>query len=210
MRSTTSPGTEPTGAGMVGTDPIAELGRAVVEAAGIAAGQRVLDVAAGSGSAALLAARIGAEVVASELSPQRLAAGRRAATDCGLDVEWVEADTEALPFADDDFDAVVSVLGAMFAPHHQQAADELVRVCRPGGVIAMVTLAPEALTGRPSPPAALWGSEDHVRALFGQRVTDLRFCHSSAGPGAQSHPADISRYLIVTATRRRRDQPCPE
>ncbi len=171
------------------TDPIAELGRAVVEAAGVVAGQRVLDVAAGSGAAAIHAAWIGAEVVAAELSPRLIAAGRRAAADRGLDVEWVEADVEALPFADDDFDAVVSVLGAMFAPHHQQTADELVRVCRPGGVIALATWAPDAATGPPPPPGAqppvLWGSEDHLRALFGDRVTGLRIRRRTAGPAAR-------------------------
>jgi SAM-dependent methyltransferase len=93
-----------------------------------------------------------------------------------------------LPFADDEFDAVVSCIGVMFAPHHQQAADELIRVCRPGGTIGLLSWTPTGFIGRlfatmkpyvPAPPAGvssppLWGSEDHVRGLFGERLTDVR------------------------------------
>ena len=117
----------------VATEVIAALGPEVVEAAGITAGQRVLDVAAGSGNAAIPAARTGAQVVASDLTPELLEVGRAAAEAEGLDLAWEQADAEALPYADDEFDAVISVVGVMFAPHHQAAADELVRVCRPGG-----------------------------------------------------------------------------
>ena len=115
----------------VATEVIAALGPVVVEAAGITAGQRVLDVAAGSGNAAIPAARTGAQVVASDLTPELLEVGRAAADAEGLDLAWEQADAEALPYADDEFDAVISVVGVMFAPHHQAAADELVRVCRP-------------------------------------------------------------------------------
>src|SRR4051812_36733380 len=92
---------------------IDELGRVVVTAAGVRAGQRVLDVAAGTGNAALPAARAGADVVACDLTPELLAVGRRAAEQEGLTLDWVEADAEALPFPDGDFDTVVSVVGAM-------------------------------------------------------------------------------------------------
>ena len=173
----------------VARELIEELGRAVVSAAGIRAGQHVLDVAAGTGNAALPAARTGARVVACDLTPELLAVGRQAAEQEGLAVDWVEADAEALPFPDGDFDAVVSVVGAMFAPHHQQTADEILRVCRPGGSIAMINWTPEGLIGQlfavmgryapPPPPGAqpppLWGSPDHVRELFADRVEELTF-----------------------------------
>jgi SAM-dependent methyltransferase len=145
---------------------------------------RVLDVAAGTGNAALPAARLGAEVTASDLTPDLLAAGRRVAEDEGLELEWVEADAENLPFADESFDVVMSAIGVMFAPHHQSAADELVRVCRRGGTIGLLSWTPEGMIGglfrlmgpfAPAPPPGaqpppLWGSEDHVRELFGDGV----------------------------------------
>src|ERR687895_182998 len=124
------------------------LGPRLVEASGIGPGMRVLDVAAGS------------------------------------ELDWVVGDAEELPFDDASFDAVISSIGAMFAPHHQAAADELVRVCRPGGTIGLLSWTPEGMLGAlfrtmgpfapPPPPGAqpppLWGSEEHVSELFGDRV----------------------------------------
>src|SRR3954454_6215221 len=127
----------------VARELIGELGEGVVRAAGVRAAQRVLDVAAGTGNASLPAARTGADVVAADLTPELLAEGERLAEQEGLRLTWVEADAEALPFPDREFDAVLSVVGAMFAPHHQQTADELLRVCRPGGSIAMINWTPE-------------------------------------------------------------------
>src|SRR5215213_127655 len=101
------------------------LGPRLVEACGIEAGQRVLDVGAGTGNASIPAAARGAHVTASDLTPELLEAGRRRTS---LDLEWVEADAEALPFADESFDVVMSAIGVMFAPHHADAANELVRV----------------------------------------------------------------------------------
>lgn len=160
------------------------LGPRLVEAAGITSGQRVLDLGAGTGNASLPAAAAGASVVASDLTPELLEAGRARAADQGLDLEWVEADAEHLPFDDASFDVVISSIGAMFAPHHQETADELVRVCRPGGTIALLSWTPESMVGglframkpfAPAPPpgaqpAPLWGSEEHLRALLGTRV----------------------------------------
>jgi SAM-dependent methyltransferase len=160
------------------------LGPRLVEACGIGPGMRVLDVAAGTGNASLPAAERGAAVTASDLTPELLEAGRRRAEAAGLELDWVEADAEHLPFEDESFDVVMSAIGAMFAPHHQEVADELVRVCRPGGTIAMLNWTPEGMIGAlfrtmgpfaaPPPPGAqpppLWGSEDHVRELFGDRV----------------------------------------
>ena len=171
----------------VAADVIPALGPILVGACGIGAGDRVLDVAAGSGNAAIPAARAGADVVASDLTPELLEAGRRDAEALGLTLTWREADAEALPFADDEFDKVISCVGVMFAPFHQASADELVRVCRPGGTIGLVNWTPAGFIGQmfatmkpyaPPPPAGaqpppLWGSEEHVRSLLGDRVTDV-------------------------------------
>src|SRR3954469_4442866 len=154
-------------------DLIAELGPVAVRAAGIGAGRRCRGVAPGAGNASLPAAATGAEVVASDLTPELLAAGRRQAEERGISIDWVEADVEALPFPDAAFDAVLSVVGAMFAPHHQQTADEILRVCRPGGTITMINWTPQGLVGQlfatmaqyavPPPPGGQpvvrWGDE---------------------------------------------------
>ncbi|MEU0589037.1 class I SAM-dependent methyltransferase [Streptomyces sp. NPDC006132] len=167
---------------------IPALGPILVEACGVRAGQRVLDVGAGSGNAAIPAALAGADVVASDLTPELFEAGRRAAEQRGARLTWQEADAEALPFGDAEFDTVLSCVGVMFAPHHERAADELVRVCRPGGTIGLLSWTPQGFIGRmfatmkpyapPPPPGAqpppLWGDEDHVRGLLGDRVTDVR------------------------------------
>ena len=160
------------------------LGPRLVDACSITAGVSVLDVAAGTGNASIPAAERGAKVTASDLTPELLEAGRTDAESRGIDLEWVEADAEKLPFEDGAFDVVMSSIGAMFAPHHQDVADELARVCRPGGTIGMLNWTPEGMIGAlfrtigpfapPPPPGAqpapLWGSEDHVRELFGERV----------------------------------------
>ena len=172
----------------VATEVISSLGPTLVEAAGVAAGQRLLDVAAGAGNVAIPAARAGAEVTASDLSPDLLARGKAMAEDAGLSLAWEEADAEALPYDDAAFDAVLSCVGVMFAPHHQEAADELVRVTRPGGTIGLISWTPEGFIGQmfaamkpfapPPPPGAqpppLWGNEAHVRELFGERVSPQR------------------------------------
>ncbi len=171
----------------VAHDVIPTLGATLVDACGISPGQRVLDVAAGAGNAAIPAAIAGARVVASDLSPELVEAGRRASAERGVQLEWHEADVEALPYDADSFDAVLSCVGVMFAPHHQTSADELVRVCRPGGTIGLVSWTPEGFVGQmlrtmspyapPPPPGAqpppLWGSPDHVLGLLGDRVTDV-------------------------------------
>ncbi len=173
----------------VAAEVIPDLGAVLVEACGVTAGDRVLDVAAGSGNAALPAALAGANVVAADLTPELFVSGRALAArrGVGVQVRWEQADAEALPYGDGEFDTVLSCLGVMFAPHHQAAADELVRVCRPGGTIGLLSWTPEGFVGQlfkamkayvpPPPPGALppplWGSEDHVRALLGDRVTDV-------------------------------------
>jgi 2-polyprenyl-3-methyl-5-hydroxy-6-metoxy-1,4-benzoquinol methylase len=123
------------------------IGPRLVEACDIGAGEQVLDVAAGTGNASLPAAARGARVTASDLTPELLEAGRRRADAAGLELEWAEADAEHLPFDDASFDVVMSAIGVMFAPHHQPAADELLRVCRPGGRIGLLCWTPEGMIG---------------------------------------------------------------
>jgi SAM-dependent methyltransferase len=162
----------------VSRDVLEPFGPALVHACRVGPGVRVLDVAAGTGNVALAAARMGGDVVASDLAPGLLDAGRRRAEAEGLAVEWVEADAEALPFPDAAFDVVTSAVGVMFAPDHVAAAGELLRVCRPGGLIGLVNWTPESWSARflavlsahippaPGPPGVLWGDEDHVRGLL--------------------------------------------
>jgi ubiquinone/menaquinone biosynthesis C-methylase UbiE len=180
-----------------------ELGPVLVEACGIGPGQRVLDVAAGTGNVAIRAAEAGARVVASDLTPESVAAGEQEALSRGTHLTWVVADAQALPFADGEFDVVTSAVGAMFAPDHRAVADELLRVCRPGGVIGMVNFTPEGGVGdffdvfapylpAPSPdwlPPLLWGTEEHVRELFAPHATlrlerRLLFERCAGGPRA--------------------------
>jgi ubiquinone/menaquinone biosynthesis C-methylase UbiE len=169
------------------TDVVAPLGPILVDAAGIKPGDVVLDVAAGSGNAAIPAARAGARVIASDLTPELLETGQKLAAEAGVQLTWETADAEALPYGDSEFDAVLSCLGVMFAPHHQTSADELIRVCRPGGTIGLLSWTPSGFIGQmfatmrpyaaPPPPGAqpppLWGSEDHVRELLGDRVEQV-------------------------------------
>lgn len=166
---------------------VTPLGPVLVEATAIAQGDRVLDVAAGTGNAAIPAAQTGASVVASDLCPELLEGGRALAAESGVNLEWREANAHELPFGDDEFDVVMSCIGVMFAPFHQLAADELVRVCKPGGRLGLISWTPEGHIGQlwaamkpyapPPPPGAqpppLWGQEDHVLALLGDGVTDV-------------------------------------
>jgi SAM-dependent methyltransferase len=160
------------------------LGPRLVEACRIGAGVTVLDVAAGTGNASIPAAQRGAHVTASDLTPELLHAGAKLAEVSATELTWATADAEHLPFEDESFDIVMSSIGVMFAPHHQQAADELTRVCRPGGTIGLLSWTPEGMLGAlfrmmgpfaPAPPAGaspppLWGSETHLRSLMGDRV----------------------------------------
>jgi 2-polyprenyl-6-hydroxyphenyl methylase/3-demethylubiquinone-9 3-methyltransferase len=169
------------------TELMWELGPILVDAAKIGPGQRVLDVAAGTGNAAIRAAQRGAEVVASDLTPEHFEAGHAQARALGVDLDWAEADAEALPFDESSFDVVMSLVGAIFAPRHQRVADEMVRVCKPGGRIAMANFAADGLITdffgafgpfMPPPrpgdlPPHLWGDETHLRQLFGNRLSDL-------------------------------------
>ncbi|MGW7052339.1 class I SAM-dependent methyltransferase [Streptomyces sp. NPDC054887] len=196
----------------VATQLIAELGPTLVRACGVRSGQRVLDIAAGSGNAAIPAALTGASVVASDLTPELLETGRRLAGERGADVEWREADAEALPFADDEFDTVMSTVGIMFAPHHRAAAGELLRVCRPGGTVGLINWTPEGFIGQmfatmkpyaPAPPPGaqpppLWGREDHVRDLLGDGVTDVEVRRQTVRVDRFGRPEDFREYFKTT------------
>jgi SAM-dependent methyltransferase len=185
------------------------LGPRLVEACEIGPGMRVLDVAAGTGNASIPAAATGASVVASDLTPELFDAGRTRAEAEGVELEWVEADAEDLPFEDASFDAVISSIGVMFAPHHQAAADELVRVCRPGGTIGLLSWTPEGMIGglfrmigpfAPTPPPGaqpppLWGGEEHLRELLGERVELETLERDVLEVSAFERPADFAAHF---------------
>ncbi len=193
----------------VAAEIIPDLGRLLVEACGVNDEVRVLDVAAGTGNAALPAALAGANVVACDLTPELLEAGREQAARLGVTLQWREADAEALPFGDSEFDVVISCVGVMFAPRHQVCANELLRVCRPGGTLGLINWTPEGFIGEmfdamkpyvpPPPPEAqpppLWGSEDHVRGLLGDRVEDVTTCRMAVSVGRFSTPEEFRDYF---------------
>ncbi|MBV9002924.1 MAG: class I SAM-dependent methyltransferase [Solirubrobacterales bacterium] len=158
----------------------------LVESAGLRAGDAVLDVATGTGNAAIAAARCGCEVTGVDYVEALLERGRERAAAEGLSITFAEGDAEQLPYADDSFDAVLSCVGVMFTPDHEQAAAELVRVCRPGGTMALANWTPSGFVGAmfrtvaahvPPPaglrPPGLWGTREHLEQLFGNAVSDL-------------------------------------
>jgi SAM-dependent methyltransferase len=155
----------------------------------IAPGHEVLDVATGTGNIALRAALAGAQVVGQDLTPELFSTARRRAEQHDVTIEWVEGDAEELAFEDDSFDRVLSAFGVQFAPRHRIAAQELARVCRPGGRIGLVNWTPGGQIGQlfkiiggympPAPdyasPPPLWGDEAHVRDLFAGTGVELEF-----------------------------------
>jgi SAM-dependent methyltransferase len=193
----------------VATQLIAELGPVLVEATGIRTGDLVLDVGAGSGNVAIPAALAGARVIASDLTPELLEQGEAHARERGAVLEWQVADAERLPYDDGQFDVAVSAVGIMFAPHHQAAADELLRVVTPGGRIGLVSWTPAGFIGQmfatmkpfvaPPPagvqPPPLWGDEDHVRGLLGDRVTDVRTEKRTVRVTLFAEPADFREFF---------------
>jgi ubiquinone/menaquinone biosynthesis C-methylase UbiE len=162
-------------------------GELLCEAVDLRAGQRVLDVAAGNGNATLAAARRWGDVTSTDYVAALLERGRaKAAAEC-LPVTFQEADAEQLPFVDSSFDVVLSVFGVMFTPNQEQAAQELLRVCRPAGTIGLANWTPEGFIGQvfrtigkhiPPPPGvkppALWGTEQRLRELFGDGISELK------------------------------------
>ena len=165
------------------------VGERIVRRLAVAPGERVLDVACGTGNAAIRAAQAGGVVTGVDLTPELFDAARAGAAEAGVEVTWVEGDAEALPVGDAEFDVVVSTFGCMFAPDHGLAARELVRVLRVGGRLGVTAWTPDGAVGRsfatmgryapPPPPGfqppTLWGAESHVRELFAGTGVELAF-----------------------------------
>jgi ubiquinone/menaquinone biosynthesis C-methylase UbiE len=165
------------------------VGALVVQRLGVRLGEDVLDVACGTGNAAIRAAQAGGRVVGVDLTPELFETGRKLARDAGVEVEWIQGDAEELPCADERFDVVVSTFGCMFAPRHRVTAHELARVLRPGGRLCVTAWTPDGEMGTffrtvgsylPPPSAlaeqpTLWGSEEHVRRLFEGTGLEIEF-----------------------------------
>ena len=128
-------------------EKVASIADVLVPRADIAPGMDVLDVACGTGNASIPAARLGARVTGLDFSPGLVAIARERGAEAGVEVDWLEGDAQALPFDDDSFDRVISAIGHMFAPDHKRTADELLRVCRPDGRIAIACWTPEGSIG---------------------------------------------------------------
>lgn len=168
---------------------IADVGERVAARARVERGMEVLDVACGTGNAALPAARAGARVTGLDFVPKFLRQAQEKAEAEGLEIEWMEGDAENLPFEDGRFDRVLSTFGHMFAPRHQRTASEMARVCRRGGAIVLATWLPDGTIGEifkagaeymPPPPdyaspPILWGHKDHVRELFAGVASAFEF-----------------------------------
>lgn len=169
------------------------IGESVVRRIGVAPGEAVLDVACGTGNAALRAAQAGGSVTGVDLTPELFVAGRALAAEAGVSIDFVEGDAEELPVADGAFDVVLSVMGCMFAPRHRVTAGELARALRPGGRLCVTAWTPDGEIGRlfrtmgaympPPPPivepSALWGTEDHVREIFDGTGVEVAFAYES-------------------------------
>jgi ubiquinone/menaquinone biosynthesis C-methylase UbiE len=194
---------------LMAEEVMAPLGPILVTAAGIGPGARVLDVAAGSGNISLPAAETGAAVVSTDLTPELLQRSKARAAQRGLTLDYQESNAQALPFGDDEFDTVISAIGVMFAPDHQSAANELVRVCRPGGTIGLISWTQEGFFGRmlaairpyrPSlsaalPPSALWGREAYIGGLLGDRVRVVNTQRGMLGVNRFDSAAAVHNYF---------------
>ncbi len=187
------------------------VGDRLVEHTGIGPTDRVLDVACGTGNVAIPAAAAGATVTGVDLTPRMLEVARRRADEAAVDVEWREADAEDLPFEDGSFDVVVSAFGCMFAPRHDVVADELARVLRPGGRLAVCSWTPDGAFGDffrtvgahlpPLPelvdPPPRWGEEGYVRELFEGTGVQLRFLEESWEIAHDSDRAAVDCYTTT-------------
>lgn len=178
-----------------------------VDRLNILPGMKVLDVACGSGNLAIVAAQKGADVSGIDIADNLIEAAKRRAAAAGLDIEFEQGDAEAMPYADNSFDVVMTMFGAMFAPRPEVTAAELIRVCRPGGVIAMANWTPDGHAGRmfklagkylpppPMPPPVLWGVPETVAERLGDRVTDLTMTPRLADMIFEYGPADVVEHF---------------
>jgi ubiquinone/menaquinone biosynthesis C-methylase UbiE len=180
---------------------------AFVERLDIKPGMNVLDVACGSGNLAIPAAKAGASVTGVDIAENSIEAAKRRAADAGLEIKFEVGDAEALPYEDNSFDVVMTMFGAMFAPRPDVVADELVRVCKPGGTIAMANWTPESHPGQmfklvtrylpppDMPPPVLWGVPEKVRERFSDKVTDLTMTPIMADMVFDMGPAEVVEHF---------------
>lgn len=204
------------------------VGVLVLDRIGVGPGMDLLDVGTGSGgNVAIPAALRGATVVGCDVTPELFGHAQRRATEAGVEVEWVEADAQDLPFGDASFDRVTSTFGAMFAPDHFRAAAELLRVCRPGGRIAMTTWVNDGFAGElfkltgsfmpPPPPGVqpppLWGVEEHIEEVFvaadasvaiERETVDFEF--TSVEDAVQRYAEDFGPFVIARAALEPQDR----
>jgi SAM-dependent methyltransferase len=186
---------------------ILEAGELVVERAGVEPGMDLLDVACGTGNATISAARSGARTTGLDFAPGLLDIARERAADAMVEIDFVEGDVQEMPFEDASFDRVVSTFGHMFAPDHRRTADEMTRVLRPDGVIAVACWTPEGSAGRmahvtahllpsaPGPSPMLWGTEDHVREMWGENVRFERHEIVWTDPSVESY----ARFMLESS-----------
>ena len=166
---------------------------ALVEALGVGPDTSLLDVGAGTGNVAVAAARRGAKVIASDLTPELIEEGKKRTANEGLDIEWREADAEELPFEDDQFDFVTSCFGAMFAPRADRAASEMTRVTKPGGKVGFAAWTLEGFQGQvfkvassymPPQPEGIdsplsWGDDATARERFEKYASSVDIRHGT-------------------------------
>ncbi len=196
---------------MIRKEGLYAVGARLADTVEVGPGQRVLDVACGTGNTAIPAAQAGGQVTGLDLTPELLQVARRRADEAGVEVALQEGDAEQLPFGEGSFDVVVSSFGCEFAPRHEVIADELTRVLRPGGRLGLVTWTPEGAMGdffrtaaphmppQPAfvdPPLAM-GQEDYVRQLFEGTGVTLRFTRDSWDIGHESVEAAVECYTTL-------------
>lgn len=170
-------------------------------------GMKVLDVACGSGNLAVVAAGKGADVTGVDIAENLIATARKRAADLGLDIKFDHGDAEAMPYDDSSFDLVMTMFGAMFAPRPDVAASEMLRVCKPGGRIAMANWTPTGLAGQmfalagkylppPNmPPPVLWGDPEIVKERFGDRGSDLKLTTRMAEMVYDMPPSEVVQFF---------------
>ena len=183
---------------------------------------KVLDVACGSGNLAIVAAQKGADVTGIDIADNLINAAQQRAADARLDIRFDVGDAEAMPYEDNTFDVVMTMFGAMFAPRPDVTASELIRVCKPGGTIAMANWTPEGHAGQmfklvtkylpppDMPPPVLWGVPEKVKERFGDKVTDLKMTPVMADMTFDTaRPRSSSIFANISARRRWRSRRFP-
>ena len=192
-------------------DLLWKVGARIVNRVGVGPEEDVLDLACGTGNAAIRAAQAGGRVVGMDLTPELFDAARARAAAAGVEVEWVQGDAEALAFGDETFDIVLSTFGCSWVPRHQVTAHEIDRVLRRNGRMGLTNWTPEGvggeffgITGKYLPPApsfasspALWGSEEHVRGLFADTGIELEFARESVVWRFDSVPEAVETFTAT-------------